>query len=82
MRKGGHPADSVSIATNENLYELRKDTDHEVPLDDFLLQLFRRKSSEVEDGADLDVLGRPVGLRLALDVAVDQKLALVACNQV
>ena len=60
----------------------RNEIYHEVSLDDLLFKFFSRKSSEVEDGADLDVLGRAVSLGLALDVAVDEQLALVAWNQV
>jgi hypothetical protein len=51
---------------------------HEVSLDNFDLQFFRGKSSEMENGVDLDIFGRSVGLRFALDVPVDQKLTLVA----
>jgi hypothetical protein len=51
---------------------------HEVSLDNFDLQFFRGKSSEMENGVDLDIFGRSIGLRFALDVPVDQKLALVA----
>jgi hypothetical protein len=36
-----------------------------------------KKKKVFKDG-HLDVLGRPVGLGLALDVAVDEELALVA----
>jgi hypothetical protein len=34
----------------------------------------------MENGVDLDIFGSSIGLRFALDVPVDQKLALVTWN--
>jgi hypothetical protein len=44
---------------------------HEVSLDNFDLQFFRGKSSEMKNGVDLDIFGSSIGLRFALDVSVD-----------